>query len=452
MKPSFAPLRRANHVRVPDELQPVCTVDATEAAPENDGCSAADRARIWRAVEALYRTGAYPAVAFSLRQRGRLVLNRTLGHAYGNGPDDLPDAPKRLLTPQMPVGIFSASKAVTATLVHLLAEDGAVKLGRPVAYYLPAFAAHGKGRITIAELLAHRGGIANFALPAGERRVELLADWERCVALLCAATPVAAGRPAYHALTGAYILGELIQRLTGQPLGNYLDTRLRRPLGMKYFTYGLAREHRPQAARNYVAGAPVRFPVSTLIKRELLVPFDAIVEFSNSDLGMDAVVPAGNMFTTAEELSRFYQLLLDDGVYQGRRLIKSETISRMLRPVGRTRFDGTLRIPMRYSEGFMLGAHPYGLFGPASGDAYGHVGFMNIYSWADARRDISCSLLVTGKAVFGSHLLALLGLLNTVSRVCPLLRGAAASSRLRLHAPSAASHRAGTHCSFEFPA
>lgn len=405
-------------VPVPQELCGLVTADAGEAAAETAGLAARDVARLWQAVEELYRSGAYPAVMFCLRHQGRVVLNRAIGHAQGNGPGDAPDTHKRLATPHQPVALFSASKAITATLVHMLAEGGGIELDRPVAHYLPAFAANGKQRITVADVLAHRGGIPNFVVDPTQRRVELLADWDRCVELLCAAQPVSAGRPAYHALTGGYILGELIQRVTGRPLREYLDTRLRQPLGMRHFTYGLPREHRTQAARNYIAGAPVRFPISTLMQRELMVPFEHIVEFSNTDLGMDAVVPAGNMFATAEELSRFYQMLLDGGVYEGRRVLQPRTLQRLLQPVGRMRIDGTLRVPMRYSEGLMLGANPYGLYGPMCASAYGHIGFMNIYGWADPARHLSCSLLVTGKAVLGSHLFSLATLLNTINRVC----------------------------------
>ena len=130
---------------------------------------------------------------------------------------------------------------------------------------------------------------------------------------------------------------------------------------------------------------------------------------------MDAVVPAGNLYCTAEELSRFYQMLADDGVYAGRRILQPATIRRATRPANRLRYDHTLRIPMRYSEGLMLGANPVGLYGPMTGRAYGHLGFMNILGWADPAREVSAGLLVSGKAILGGHLIALGRLLATIS-------------------------------------
>ena len=171
-------------------------------------------------------------------------------------------------------------------------------------------------------------------------------------------------------------------------------------------------------AHNYVAGQPVRFPISVLAKKALSADFAEVVDVSNRDYFMDAVVPAGNLYSTAEELSRFYQMMLDGGMYEGRRILAPETIRRAIKPAQRLRFDHTLKIPMRYSEGLMLGVNPFGLYGPMTGAAYGHLGFMNILGWADPSRDLSASLLVTGKAILGGHLLALGQLLSTISWQC----------------------------------
>ncbi len=70
-----------------------------------------------------------------------------------------------------PVCLFSTSKAVTAILVHKLAEQGGVDLNAPVAHYLPRFAQCDKGQMTISEVLSHRGGFASLDLPKRDRNV-----------------------------------------------------------------------------------------------------------------------------------------------------------------------------------------------------------------------------------------------------------------------------------------
>lgn len=393
---------------------------AAETAPGRVGLTPRAVDAIWDGVLGLYRTGAYPAVTFCLRRRGRIVLNRSVGYAYGGGPADTPVATDaRLAEPDTPICLYSASKAITAILVHKLAEEGGIDLDAPVSRYVPEFTGGGKQHTTIAQVLSHRGGFPMFNLDPAQAGPETLTDWDACIRLICDAPAEPGGkRMAYHAITGGFILGEVIRRVTGAPLTEYLDTRIRQPLGMRYFTFGLDGRSRGRVAHNYMAGQPIRFPISMVAKRALTVSAEEVVEVSNQDFFMDAVVPAGNLYATAEELSRFYQMLANGGIYAGRRILQPATIQRAVRPAVRLRYDHTLKIPMRYSEGLMLGMNPFGIYGPMSGRAYGHIGFMNIIGWADPARDMSAGLLVTGKAILGGHLLALGQLLSTIAWRC----------------------------------
>ncbi|MES2491563.1 MAG: serine hydrolase domain-containing protein [Pseudomonadota bacterium] len=408
-------------VKVPARLGSVTDVNETTEQPAEDGdLSQKDVNEIWKAVEDLYRSGAYPGVSFCLRRRGVVLLDRSLGHASGNGPLESVRAEKNLLKTDTPICLFSASKAVTAILTHMLAEDGAIDLDAPVARYIPEFGAAGKGSTTVAQVLSHRGGFPTLDLPVGDLDPALLLDWERVIKMICdaPATPGRANRMSYHAITGGFILAEIIQRVTGQSVKKFLDERLRKPLGMKYFQYGLEPQYRELAALNYAAGTPVRYPISKILERALMAPIDKVIEVSNSDVFMDAVIPAGNIYATAEELSRFYQMLLDGGTWNGQQVMKPETVQRAVRPASGLSFDRTLNIPMIYSEGMMLGATPVGIYGPMTAGAYGHLGFMNILGWADPTRDISVGLLVTGKAVLGSHLIPFVKLMTAIGLRC----------------------------------
>jgi CubicO group peptidase (beta-lactamase class C family) len=411
---------RFNHsIAVPRELRPLITVDrGSEVFAPAAGLAAEDKRAIWQALEAIYRTGAHPAMSLCLRRRGRIVFNRSIGHVFGGGPRDVRDAHKMLLTPDMPVCLFSASKAITAVLVHKLAEQGGIDLDAPVKQYLPEFGQAGKNLITVSEVLSHRGGFPSIALPKAQRKVELLNDWDRVIELICRAPQTHGRQLAYHAITGGFILAEVIQRVTGLSLREYLDRELRQPLGMQHFTYGIPGQYRDRVAVNYVAGPPVRFPLSKLVERALLAPFDEVVAASNSQTFMDAVIPAGNIYATAEELSRFFQMLLDGGVWNGRRVLEEATVARAVAPRGRMAVDRMVIVPMRYSEGMMLGAKPVGLYGPDTSRAFGHLGFINILGWADPQREISVALLTTGKAILGKHLMLLGKLLGVIARRC----------------------------------
>ncbi|MES1936253.1 serine hydrolase domain-containing protein [Salinisphaera hydrothermalis] len=393
-----------------------------ECAPQDAGLSEEAVAAIAEAMlDDMFGTRIYPAVTFCLRRHGRIVLNRSIGYARGLAPERPLALNARVAEPDTPVCLFSASKAVIALLTHKLAEEGGIDLDRPVSHYLPAFSGDGKTHTTIAQVLAHQGGFPQFS--AEGHGPEVLTDWDRCIERICDMPAEAGGRRlAYHAFTGGFILGEVIRRVTGSSVTEYLDSRLRKPLGMRYFTYGLDGRSRSRVAENHVAGQPVRWPVSRWAEEALSVPFEEVVDISNRDFFMDAVIPAGNLYATAEELSRFYQMLLDDGIYQGRRLFEPATLARALRPASNQFLDRTLKIPMRYSEGLMLGMNPIGLYGPMCGAAYGHLGFMNILGWADPSRGISAALMTTGKAILGGHLVTLMRSLGVVNHHCGGLR------------------------------
>jgi hypothetical protein len=92
-------------------------------------------------------------------RRGEVILDRTIGHARGNSPDDPEGTPLVPATPDTLFNFFSGSKAITAMLIHLLAERDQLHVDEPVATFIPEFARNRKHRITIRDLLTHRGGI-----------------------------------------------------------------------------------------------------------------------------------------------------------------------------------------------------------------------------------------------------------------------------------------------------
>src|SRR5579875_3093337 len=116
------PLRR---IRLPGDLDAVITT-GPEDGPGALGEDAVQR--IWRAAVGVYRTGVHPAVQVCVRHAGAVVLNRAIGHARGNGPGDGPEVPRIPATPDTPILIYSGAKAVTATVVHLLHERGALDI------------------------------------------------------------------------------------------------------------------------------------------------------------------------------------------------------------------------------------------------------------------------------------------------------------------------------------
>lgn len=412
-------LLSTNTCRVPADLSSVTTIDfASETPAAAAGFKPGQVDKIWSAVEGLYRTGISPALTFCLRREGRIVLNRALGHRYGNGPDDAVGTPSELATPDTPICLFSASKVVTAMLIHLLDERGLIDLLDPISHYLPEYGVNGKRNATIYHLLAHRGGIPSIS---GDFDPELLYDVDSIVKMLCAARPVSPSghRVAYHALSAGYIFGRIIEQVTGMSVREFLRETIAEPMGMRFFNYGLPEQDRSLAAMNYATGFKPVGPVNMFIKSVLGGDLNLAVDMTNDPRFMETICPAGNIYATAEEASRFFQMLMDGGVYQGKQIFQAMTIKRAILECGRPEIDRTLLMPMRYSMGLMLGNNPVGLYGPMTRRAYGHLGLSNIFCWADPERDTSIALLTTGKPLLGPHIPALGKLLAATSFQCP---------------------------------
>ncbi|MCA9521358.1 MAG: beta-lactamase family protein [Myxococcales bacterium] len=405
-------------ITVPDDLRLVSSHDPDEVDPGPLGMTRAGVEAIWDTVLDLYRAGHHPAVALCIRRRGEVVLDRAIGHERGNGPGESSYAEKILATPRSPFCIFSASKAITAVLVHILDERGRLHIDDPVAEYLPAFARRNKGNVTIRHIMTHRAGIPSLAL-GGD--VRLLLRWDEIIERLCDAKPLSPpGRKlAYHAVTGGFILGEIVRRVTGLTVRELLTQEIREPLGLRHFSFGVDAADVPLVVRNYLTGFPPGFPFSALFRRSLGVEFEQAVEVSNDPLFLTGIVPSANLVCTANELSRFFQLLLDGGIAGTQRIFSRRLVYRAINESSWREFDASIGLPIRYGVGLMLGSPLVSPFGPDTPNAYGHLGFVNISGWVDPDREISVAFLNSGKPFIGRHIRHLLRFLGAVSRHCP---------------------------------
>jgi len=409
------PLRR---IRVPKDLDAVSSFGAEES-PELVGLTEAQVERIWRSARSLYRSGVHPAIQLCLRRDGVVVLDRAIGHARGNGPRDPAQALKAPATPETPFCVYSTSKAITAVVIHLLGERGVLGIADRVSDYIPEYARRGKGGTTIAHVLSHRAGVPG--IPRDALNLERIHDPEHAIALLCDAKPFA--KPgtllAYHAISGGFILGEIVRRATGKSIREVLAAEILDPLGFRWTNYGVRPEDVDAVGLDYVTGPPLLPPLSTLVKRVLSVPVDEVVELATDPRFLTAVIPAGNVVTTANELSRFFEILRAGGELDGVRVLQPGTIARALTQQAHLEIDFSLGFPIRYSDGMMLGAKIVSLYGRDTDLAFGHLGFINIVGWADPERALSGALITTGKAIVYPELPRFYGLMQRIATEVP---------------------------------
>ena len=381
-------------IRVPADLDAVTTVG--DEAPHAFDARAVER--IWAAARHWYAAGLQPAIQVCLRHDGQVVLNRAIGHARGNGPEDAPGTEQSLVTPQTPFVVYSAAKAITTTVVHMLVERGAFALDDRVCDYLPTYTGHGKDRTTIRHVLTHSAGVPFATGPRPNLKRMNDSDYAR--EQLGLMKPI--HRPGlvhiYHGVTWGPLVREIVSAATGRNIREILATEILEPLGFRWTNYGVAEADVPLVAPSHVTGKPLPAPVAAALRAALGGSMEQIIPFSNTPLFLTSVVPSSSTVSTAEELSRFAELLRRGGELDGVRVMRAETLAAATTECRRLRPDvATGLAPIRWGTGYMLGSRWFGPFGRNASAAFGHTGLTNIAIWADPQRRLSAAVVSSGK-------------------------------------------------------
>ncbi len=415
-KPARRLLQRRVHLFPTDE---VTTASPREVDPALAGAPGADRDAIWRSVVDFYNMGLHPAIGVCVMVRGQVLIDRAIGHARGNAPGDPRSGPKQLATPDTLFNLFSASKIVTAMLVHHAASEGLIHLDDPVQDYIQGFGRHGKHGITIRHVLTHRAGIPT--IPTDKVDLDLLMDSEAIVSALCDAPLTSEpGRTlAYHALTGGFVLAAVLEQVTGKPLRELLREVVVEPLGLEPFSYGVRPERLGDVALEAFTGPTPRSPFKRMLSRSLGVPMRKAVELTNDDRFRTGVVPSGNLITTPYQAARFMEMLRCGGTLDGVRVFGARTVRRAVAEQSYREIDKMLMLPIRYSAGFMLGGEHLSFYGPGTPAAFGHLGFTNVLIYADPERELAVAFLNNGKPFITGELLLWQNVMWTIAGRLP---------------------------------
>ncbi|MCR9198042.1 MAG: beta-lactamase family protein [Planctomycetaceae bacterium] len=334
-------------------------VDAQRALPVVDpatlGMSARRLAAIDDIVSEGLSRGKMPGCVVVVGHRGKIVYRKAFGFRQLL-PDKVP------MTVDTVFDMASITKpVVTATCVMLLVEDGKVDVDQPVATYLPEFAAGGKQEITVRQLLTHMGGL----IP--DNHIRDYADGrERAIERIHALEPwVEPGTRFAYTDVGFIVLGELIQRISGQPLNEFVRQRVFDRLQMN--------------ETGYLPGDALRRRCAVTQQRDGKWMQGDVHDPRAWALG--GVAGHAGLFSTADDLARYCQMLLNEGQWNGESVIQPATVKLM-------------RSPQKVSSGLRtLGWDMKSPYSSNRGDlmsvsAFGHGGFTGTAMWIDPQLDL----------------------------------------------------------------
>jgi uncharacterized protein YbbC (DUF1343 family)/CubicO group peptidase (beta-lactamase class C family) len=340
------------------------------AAPTSVGMSPTHLAYLDDAIEAEIARKQLPGAVVIVGRQGKLVWRR----AYGKRA--LEPQPETMTTDTI-FDLASLTKVVaTATSVMILVERGLIRLGDPVARHIPEFAQAGKQNITIEQLLIHRSGlIADNEIKDYEQGPEqaILNIWKL-------APIVATGTKFIYSDVNFIVLAELVKRVSGKPVDQFAAENIFRPLGMKDTGY------KPDAALKARIAPTEKRGGSQLVPStgEQSVGEERWMRGEVHDPRsylLGGVAGHAGLFSTADDLAIYCQMLLNRGEYQGQRILSPLTVARMTQPreVGGNGGEGLWRA---------LGWDYYTNFSVNRGDlfpvgSFGHTGFTGTGIWID---------------------------------------------------------------------
>jgi CubicO group peptidase (beta-lactamase class C family) len=252
--------------------------------------------------------------------------------------------------------VFSATKTMTALAALVLVDRGELDLDANVAKYWPEFAARGKARIKVRQLLSHTSGVSGWDQPV---TIDDVYDWDRSTAMLAAQAPwwePGAGS-GYHVMTYGHLIGEVIRRITGQRLGEFFAVRIAGPLGAD-FHIGL-----PPSEFHRVADvvAP-QWPPTDLTRldpdgaafKTITGPdLDWNIERSRTERWRRADIGAVNGHGNARSVARIQSAVACGGEVDGVRLLSTRTIDRIFEVQSHT-VDLVLGLPLKIGVGYGL--------------------------------------------------------------------------------------------------
>ena len=307
-----------------------------------------------------------------------LIVDSWIGHADG--------ARTRHVDSDTLFPVFSVSKAVTATALHLQVERGLVDYDTPIASYWPEYAARGKEAVTVGHVLSHRAGVPQ--MPANVTPEDML-DWDWMIERLAEVEPAfpPGTRNTYLSMTFGWLLGEVVRRTDPQQRAfrDFVREEVCAPLKMDAFWFGVPAGEEAHLATVTFPGRPGPPEEGSLLAlaapRQVSLGPDV---FNRLDV-LRACLPAVGGVSNARSLARLFAMLACEGELDGARLLAAQRVHSFLEP--RPDFD---QPDETYGRSFPVGIGGLWIEAPGVTDPSAaphrvlcHTGAGGAIAWAD---------------------------------------------------------------------
>jgi CubicO group peptidase (beta-lactamase class C family) len=323
----------------------------------------------------------YPGCQIALARHGKLALAKTFGNAV-TAP-----APRAASNDTLWL-LYSNTKVITAVTLWALAERGAFSFSDKISDHVPEFAKNAKGNITVLQVITHQGGFPNAIVGkdawANHKRLrEVVSDF--------ALEWSPGSKVHYHGLSAHWVLGVLIEAVTGKDFRDVIRELVTKPLGLDDELFvGL-----PQNAFARAADMHEPMPAGTSGGEAMRPDANA-----NAEDWRKSGAPGGAGYGTARAMAALYQMMLNGGELNGVRLLSPRLLQYAIRNHTGDRVDEFMGMPMHRGLGPHLRGtteNVRGLGGFASPRAFGHGGVGTSYCWGDPDSGVSFAYLTNNR-------------------------------------------------------
>jgi CubicO group peptidase (beta-lactamase class C family) len=340
------------------------------------------------------REGLLPSAQIAIARRGKIAGMRTFGRVTHEGRE-VPATNETLYC------VFSSTKAITSAAAWLLIQEGKLDVDARVVDLVPEFDTHGKDVVRIEQLFTHTAGFPMAPFPPADfldrkRRLEIFARWRL--------NWEPGSRFVYHPSSSMYVVGEIIERLSGTTFGEFVRSRIAEPLGLDDLWTGLPRRLHGRLADIVHVGTALTdedyralgVPPPPLTE----VTEEALTHFNRPEV-RESGIPGGGGTMTAAELALFYQALLNGGrASDGAEIWWAETIEMARRIRSGDLADPVFGKRANRSLGLIIAGdedRTYRGFGRTnSPESFGHNGAGGQIAWADPATGISIGYCTNG--------------------------------------------------------